>query len=97
MSLELEDMKYLSVLAKLEPSEENLQLYAGQCATIVDYFNELSQVDTQNVEPLYTPVEHAILFREDVPHAKRTREEVLLNAPQSDGAYFIVPKIVEGK
>ncbi len=97
MSLEIKDMEYLCALAKIEPQKEDLEVYAGQCAKIIDYFNELSQIDTSEIEPLYNPLEHEILYREDEVFAKRTREEILQNAPQSDGVYFIVPKIVEGK
>ncbi len=97
MALTMQDMEYLCALAKIQPSQENLETYAGQCAKIIDYFNELSSVDTNEVEPLYSPVEHTIIFREDVALNKRTREEILSNAPSTDGNYFIVPKIVEGK
>ncbi len=97
MSIKIEDMKYLSKLAKLEPNEANLELYAKQCGKIILYMDELSEVNTENVEPLYSPVSHNSLFREDIALHKRTREEILSNAPLTDGSYFIVPKIVEGK
>ncbi len=97
MSLTSKDMNYLCALAKIQPSDEKLELYAGQCAKILDYMNELSQINTDNVEPLYSPVEHSTIYREDVPFSKRTREEILANAPLTDETYFIVPKIVEGK
>ncbi len=97
MSLDLKDMEYLCALAKIAPKKQDLSIYAGQCAKIIDYFNELDALDTSAVEPLYNPCEHTILFREDEVFQKRTRDEILQNAPQTDDVYFIVPKIVEGK
>ncbi len=97
MSISIEDMKYLSKLAKIEPNQADLEKYAEQCGKIIQYMDELSQVNTDNIEPLYSPVMHNSLFREDVASHKRTREEILANAPLTDNTYFIVPKIVEGK
>ncbi len=97
MSITIEDMKYLSKLAKIEPNEADLEKYAQQCGKIIEYMNELSEINTENIEALYSPVNHSSLFREDIALHKSTREEVLANAPLTDGNYFIVPKIVEGK
>ncbi len=54
----------------------------------------LGGVDTEGVEPLYSPVQHSDASREDAACNRRTREEVLRNAPEQDGQYFIVPRIV---
>ena len=54
----------------------------------------LAQVDTSDVEPLYSPAQHPGPQREDVSARRRERSEVLANAPEADGEYFIVPRIV---
>ena len=54
----------------------------------------LAQVNTENVDPLYSPVQHVAEGREDRAVNRRAREEVLANAPEADGEYFIVPRIV---
>ncbi len=97
MTITVDDMKYLSKLAKIEPNDENLEKYREQCGKIIQYMDELSQINTDNVEALYSPVMHNSLFREDIASHKRSREEILSNAPLTDGTFFIVPKIVEGK
>lgn len=97
MALTLEDMKHLCELAKIQPKQEDLEVYAGQCAKIIEYMDELSEVDTSSVTPLYSPITHTTQLREDSSTHRRTREEVLSGAPLTDGTYFIVPKIVEGK
>ncbi len=97
MSLTAEDMQYLCTLSKLAPQESELVAYAEQCGSIIDHMKDLAQADTEGIEPLYTPSTHKTMLREDVSDHKRTREEVLKNAPLTDGTYFIVPKIIDGK
>ncbi len=100
MQLSQENMKYLCSLAKIQPKEEILEKYAEQCAKIMDYMKELEEVNTDNVEPLFSPVLHTALYREDTVKEKQeklSREDIFKNAPLTDGDYFIVPKIIEGK
>ncbi len=97
MPLSSEEFTHLCHLAKLAPSPEKETILAAQCAGILEYINALSEVDTHNVEPLYTPFSPPVLYREDTPFHARTREEILANAPETDHVFFIVPKIVEGK
>jgi Molecular chaperone len=59
-----------------------------------DSMDVLARVDTNEVEPLYSPAQHPGPLREDVAARKRERTEVLANAPEADGEYFIVPRIV---
>ena len=58
------------------------------------YMDTLGQVDTSAVDPMYSPVEHATVTRPDEVRREHTRDEVLANAPETDGQFFIVPKIV---
>ncbi len=68
-----------------------------QCSRILDYMDKLSEIDTSNVEPLYSPAVQPCFFREDVAERRRSHEEILSDAPETDGSFFIVPRIVEGK
>ncbi len=95
MPLNDKDMNYLCTLAKIQPEAHLLQKYASQCDDILSYMNELEQVDTSSVEPMYSPVLHTISYREDVEKTVLSREDILKNAPNTDNEYFIVPKIVE--
>ncbi len=65
-----------------------------QFASVLNYVDMLNSVDTTGVEPLYSPSEHASPVRPDEARATISREELFANAPESDGAFFIVPKIV---
>ena len=90
----LEDAAAIARLARLEPSEEALGRIARQCNDILDYMELLNQAATDGVAPLYSPVEQPTPLREDVASRSCTREEILSNAPETDGRFFIVPKIV---
>jgi aspartyl-tRNA(Asn)/glutamyl-tRNA(Gln) amidotransferase subunit C len=81
-------------LARLELSDEKVELFVRQLNDVLDYMDLLGKIDTSEVEPLYSPVDHPQRLREDVMRKETEREEILANAPEDDGQYFIVPKIV---
>ncbi len=89
-----EEVAHMAALSRLSVSEEEQALFARQFGDILGYMDVLAQVDTENVEPLYSPAQHAAPGREDQAVNRRTRREVLANAPEQDGEYFIVPRIV---
>ncbi len=92
--LTTDDMTHLARLARLAPEKDVLARFETQCADILAYMDILSEVDTTGVEPLYSPVEHATPYRDDVPERRRERQDILANAPETDGNFFIVPRIV---
>ena len=89
-----EDMTHLSSLARLAPDKATLEKFSAQCDDILQYMNVLTEVDTTGVEALYSPVRHTASTRPDVPAKRRQREEILANAPETDGRFFVVPRIV---
>lgn len=89
-----EDAAAIARLARLDLTQETLVRFAGQFNEILDYMELLGQADTTDVAPLYSPAEHDTVFREDEVRSDYTREQILDNAPESDGQFFIVPKIV---
>jgi len=92
--LSAQDIVKIATLARLRLDQDTLERVAGQCNDILGYMDTLAEVDTANVEPLYRPVEHGAVYREDVVVKHCRRDEVLANAPETDGVFFIVPKIV---
>ena len=56
--------------------------------------DKLSELDTTSVEPMYTPVDQVSVMRDDVVKKDYARADILKNAPETDGAFFIVPRIV---
>ena len=97
MALSPSDLEHLCRLAKLAPEDEIKQLFAAQCGDILQYMDTLAEIDTTGIEPLYSPVDHFSASREDIPCRRQTPEKILAGAPETDGTYFMVPRIVEGK
>ena len=93
-TINLEEVSHMASLSRLSVSEEEQTLFARQMGDILAYMDVLARVDTNDVEPLYSPAQHPGPQREDVSARKRERSEVLANAPEADGEYFIVPRIV---
>lgn len=97
MSDQSQSLAHLCKLAKLSPDEKTLEKISRQFTDIVNYIDTLSEANTENIAPLYSPVFHERAVREDKAFHKQTPEQILKNAPETDGTYFMVPRIVEGK
>lgn len=94
MKITKAEVRDVAKLARLELDEEKLELFANQFNEILNYMELLGELDTEDVEPLYSPVHHETRMRDDEPRKDYTREDILSNAPEADGRFFIVPKIV---
>lgn len=87
----------LDLVEGLTPAEAEtkLALFARQFDDIVALMDTLREVDTTGVEPLYWPLAaQATPPREDKAVKTNTREELLRNAPEQDGQFFVVPRIM---
>ncbi len=94
MPITTQDVQRMAALARLNIDASTQELFAKQFADIISYMDILAEVDVQGVEPLYSPVLHDAQLRVDAVKNEDNRQGVLSNAPQSDGQYFIVPRIV---
>lgn len=94
MRLTAADAQAIAALARLAITEECAAHLAEQMGKILDYMDTLNQVDTTNVEPLYSPVEQVSVLRDDCARATSSREAMLANAPATDGEYFLVPPVI---
>lgn len=92
--LSIETVRHMAKLSRLIIDEGEEKLFAHQFGQIVGHMNVLNQVDTTGIEPLYNPCQHAGATRADEACNLRTCQEMLANAPETDGACFLVPRIV---
>ena len=81
-------------LARLDLSEEELDLYAGQLAAVLDHAAQVAALATEGVEPTAHPLPLRNVFREDVVRPSLSREEVLAEAPSVEDNRFEVPPIL---
>ena len=85
----------LEKLARLELSAKEREQIQGDLNAILDMVAKLEELDTTNVEPLIHISEAVNVMREDAVKNQVGREAALRNAPDSDGQYFKVPKVIE--
>ncbi len=95
MSLSAADVRHIAFLARLEVTPEEEAAYAATLDHILSHFEKLQQLDTSGVEPTAHIVDIETPFRDDVVRNQPAVEQLLANAPQRDGRFFKVPKIME--
>ncbi len=90
-----EDVRKVANLARLALPDDQIETYTGQLEKILGYIDQLEQVDTLGIPPTTRAVEVTNVFREDnVKKVSPVREELLDLAPQREGDFFRVPKIL---
>jgi aspartyl-tRNA(Asn)/glutamyl-tRNA(Gln) amidotransferase subunit C len=93
-TLSRQDVEHVAHLARLGLSDEELARLEGQLNHIVDQYAVLQELDTEHIPPTAQTIELENILRGDEVRAGLDQAEVLGNAPQSSGEYFIVPPIL---
>ena len=91
-----DDVRKVAKLARLALPEEMIPKLTGQLEAILGYVDKLSEVETSGVPPMAHAVPVHNVLREDVPREALSNDQVLQNAPETDGPFFKVPKIIGG-
>ena len=95
MNIDIQTIRKLAHLARLEFDETKEQEMLQDLNKILDWMDKLRELDTSAVEPLTHMSEEVNVLREDVAHNAISHEEGLRNAPKKDSDYFRVPKVLE--
>ncbi len=95
MAVTRKDVDTVAVLARLSFTEEEKEAMTGILNDILGYFDKLSELDTEQVEPLahILPVQN--VMREDVVRPSLDQETALANAPRKERGHFVIPKVIE--
>ncbi|MGI9648634.1 MAG: Asp-tRNA(Asn)/Glu-tRNA(Gln) amidotransferase subunit GatC [Acidimicrobiia bacterium] len=89
------DIAKVARLARLALSEEELERYRRQCEVVLEHAALVQSLPTEGVPPTSHPLPRTNAFREDLVTPSLDREEVLTQAPDRDGDYFSVPRILD--
>ena len=89
------EVEQVARLARLELGEDEKTQLTAQLDAILGYMEALNALDTRGVEPTTTVIPMVSVMRDDVVRPSLDREEALANAPDREGAYFRVPRIIE--
>ena len=95
MSVSKDDVRKVARLSRIAVPEEKLETLAGELSGIMDWIEQLNEVDIEGVAPMTSVVETSLPMREDAVTDGGIRDQVLANAPKSDEGFFVVPKSVE--
>ncbi|MBU3965840.1 MAG: Asp-tRNA(Asn)/Glu-tRNA(Gln) amidotransferase subunit GatC [Euryarchaeota archaeon] len=91
------DLTHIGWLSRLELSEKDIEKYTPKLNSVLDYFTELDDVDTEGVPPTYHVLPLSNVFREDEVSAQGgslTQEEALSNAPKTQDGFFKAPRMM---
>ncbi len=89
-----EDVEHISWLASIKIEEDEKDEFVRQFNSILEYFHQLDEVDTENVEPTYRMLDLVNVFREDRELKSLSQEESLRNAPLKENGHFKSPRIM---
>ena len=95
MKITQDEVKRVALLARLKLTPEEEELLPPQLDRILQYMDKLNELDITEVEPLAHVEEMVNAFRADRVTNQPSPEELLANAPATEGTFFKVPKIIE--
>ena len=86
----------LAKLSSLEIDDSRKEKLKTELADIINFVENLSEIDVSNIEATFSPIEGGTPLREDVTNQDlELSKHILKHAPKSEDGYFIVPKIIE--
>jgi len=96
MSKEIDSdrVRHIGKLSRIELAEEELETFSRQLGAILEYFDKLQELETADVEPMAHAVEISNVLADDVVGPSLPADRALANAPQRDGDFFKVPKVI---
>ncbi len=95
MSVSHEQVRHIARLARIAMSDEEIAALAPELNNILDWVEQLGEVNTDGVEPLTAVIDQKLRLREDVVNDGDCRDAVLANAPAAEHGFFAVPKVIE--
>jgi len=96
MAITEADVRHVAMLARLALTDEQVATLVAELSTILGHIEELKNLDLEGVQPTAHPLAMTNSMRNDVVRAGLSRDDALMNAPESDGTAFVIPTIVGG-
>lgn len=94
MTIDRAEVRKVANLARLNISEAEETEFTSQLNSILEYFDQLSELDTTDVKPTTRAIETSNITRADKLAPFPNKEELLDAAPEQQGEFFRVPKII---
>ncbi len=94
MAITSEEVAHVAALARLELNPQEVDAMAGQLDRILGYIEKLNKLDTSGVEPTTHALAVYNAFRSDESKESLSQDSALVNGPQHNAEFFIVPKVI---
>lgn len=95
MALDKAAVARIATLARIRLADEELEPMAAELSGILDWIEQLKEVDTEGMAPMASVAEMRLPMRDDTVTDGGRRDAILGNAPKSEKGFFTVPKVVE--
>ncbi|HVF37544.1 MAG TPA: Asp-tRNA(Asn)/Glu-tRNA(Gln) amidotransferase subunit GatC [Sphingomicrobium sp.] len=95
MSVTAKEVRHVARLARIAMSDAEVEAMVPEFNNILDWVEQLAEVDTDGIEPLTAVIENPLRLRDDVVDDGDVRDKVLKNAPDAQHGFFAVPKVIE--
>jgi aspartyl-tRNA(Asn)/glutamyl-tRNA(Gln) amidotransferase subunit C len=95
MTLDKAAVAHIATLARIRLAEAELEPLAGELSHILDWVEQLNEVDTSDVAPMTSAAAATLPMRDDAVTDGGCRDAILGNAPRAARGFFTVPKVVE--
>ena len=95
MSVNEQQVRHVAKLARLALGEAEIARMVPELNNILDWVEQLAEVDTDGVEPLTAVIDIPTRLRADVVNDGGCRDAILANAPDAQHGFFAVPKVIE--
>ena len=93
-TIDASTVRRIGKLSRLELTDDEIATLQPQMAEVLDFFDKLQQLDTDTVEPMAHAVELANVLAEDTPRESLPVNAALANAPDREGNYYKVNKVL---
>jgi aspartyl-tRNA(Asn)/glutamyl-tRNA(Gln) amidotransferase subunit C len=95
MAITKDTVKYVAHLARIDLKPQELEKLAQELENILGFIDKLKEVNVDKIAPTSHILPISNVLREDVPSGSLSGNEALDNAPQKQGEFFAVPKVIE--
>ena len=85
----------IAKLSRIKIKDDEIQELSSQLSSILDWVEQLNEVDTKNIEPLSNVSKAELPLRKDIEDSSDNSKKILSNAPDKLENFFAVPKVVE--
>ena len=95
MSVDAETVRRIAHLARIEVTEAEIPHLQGELNAMLAFVEQLSEVNVEGVEPMTSVMPMTMKRRSDVVDAGEIADDIVKNAPATEGHFFLVPKVIE--